>query len=196
MTALIALLVALHGASVGKGEQVAVFAGGCFWGVEAVFEHVKGVVRVTSGYSGGTTASPTYEEVSDGASGHAESVQIVFDSAQISYAKLMEIFFAVAHDPTQLNRQGPDVGTQYRSAIFYLNDAQKREAEAYVAQLTKAKTFAAPIVTQISRLRAFYSAEEYHQDFAERHPLHPYIVIHDRPKVAELKRRFPELYRS
>jgi peptide-methionine (S)-S-oxide reductase len=196
MTALLALLVALNGASVGKSEQVAVFAGGCFWGVEAVFEHVKGVVRVTSGYSGGTTTSPTYEAVSDGGTGHAESVQIVFDPAQISYAKLMEIFFSVAHDPTQLNRQGPDVGTQYRSAVFYLDDAQKRDAEAYVAQLTKAKTFAGPIVTQISQLRTFYAAEEYHQDFAEKHPLHPYILIHDRPKVAELKRRFPELYRE
>jgi peptide-methionine (S)-S-oxide reductase len=196
MSGLLALLLALHGDPLVRNEQVAVFAGGCFWGVEAVFEHVKGVVRVTSGYSGGRTTSPTYEDVSDGGTGHAESVQIVFDPAQISYAKLMEIFFSVAHDPTQLDRQGPDVGTQYRSAIFYLDDAQKHDAEAYVAQLTKAHKFAAPIVTQIAQLRAFYTAEEYHQDFAEKHPLHPYILIHDRPKVAELKRRFPELYRE
>jgi peptide-methionine (S)-S-oxide reductase len=196
MTTLLALLLALNGDPLAKREQVAVFAGGCFWGVEAVFEHVKGVVRVTSGYSGGSTASPTYEAVSEGGTGHAESVQIVFDPAQISYTKLLEIFFSVAHDPTQLNRQGPDVGTQYRSAIFYMNEAQKRDAESYVAQLTKSKAFPRPIVTEISPLRAYYEAEDYHQDFAEKHPLHPYIVIHDKPKVAALKRAFPELYRE
>lgn len=198
MTTLLALLLALTGGPGGpaKREQIAVFAGGCFWGVEAVFEHVKGVVRVTSGYSGGTTASPSYEAVSEGGTGHAESVQIVFDPAQISYTKLLEIFFSVAHDPTQLNRQGPDVGTQYRSAIFYLNEAQKRDAESFVAQLTKSKAFPRPIVTEISQLRAYYEAEGYHQDFAAKHPLHPYIVIHDKPKVAALKRKFPELYRD
>lgn len=195
MTLLLTLLLSLNTAPAGN-EQVAVFAGGCFWGVEAVFEHVKGVLRVTSGYAGGSVASPSYEAVSSGTTGHAESVQVVFDPTQISYGKLMQIFFSVAHDPTQLNRQGPDEGTQYRSAIFYGNDAQRREAEAYVAQLTAAKTFAQPIVTQIGPLSRFYEAEDYHQDFAEKHPLHPYIVIHDRPKVAQLRKQFPELYRE
>jgi peptide-methionine (S)-S-oxide reductase len=196
MTMLLALLVTLNVAPVAKNEQIAVFAGGCFWGVEAVFEHVKGVIRVTSGYAGGSISSPSYEAVSSGETGHAESVEVVFDPAQISYGKLMQIFFSVAHDPTQLNRQGPDEGTQYRSAIFYVSDAQKREAEAYVAQLTKAKTFAQPIVTEIAPLSRFYAAEDYHQDFMEKHPLHPYIVINDRPKVVQLKRQFPELYRE
>jgi peptide-methionine (S)-S-oxide reductase len=201
MTGILALLAALQAAPVvpattHRSEQTAVFAGGCFWGVEAVFEHVKGVIRVTSGYAGGTMASPSYEEVSSGSTGHAESVQVVFDPSQISYGTLMQIFFSVAHDPTQLNRQGPDEGTQYRSAIFYVNDEQKREAEAYVAQLTKAKTFSRPIVTQITLLRAFYAAEDYHQDFAERHPTHPYIVFNDRPKVVQLRRQFPQLYRE
>lgn len=195
MTTLLALLL-LNAAPLRATEQIAVFAGGCFWGVEAVFEHVKGVVRVTSGYAGGATASPTYEDVSRGGTGHAESVKIVFDPAQISYTKLLEIFFSVAHDPTQLNRQGPDVGTQYRSAIFHMNDEQRRDAESYVAQLARAKAFSRPIVTEITALRAFHAAEEYHQNFAEKHPLHPYIMIHDRPKVEQLKRQFPELYRE
>ena len=196
MTYLLALLAALNAAPVASNQQVAVFAGGCFWGVEGVFEHVKGVIRVTSGYAGGTVASPSYEAVSSGETGHAESVEIVFDPSQISYGTLMQIFFSVAHDPTQLNRQGPDEGTQYRSAIFYLNEAQKREAESYVAQLTAARTFSRPIVTQITSLGKFYAAEEYHQDFMERNPLYPYIVIHDRPKVAQLKKQFPQLYRD
>ena len=205
MTPLIVLLAALNAAPmapvariapVARSEQIAVFAGGCFWGIEAVFEHVKGVIRATSGYAGGAVASPSYEDVSSGSTGHAESVQVVFDPAQISYGTLMQVFFSVAHDPTQLNRQGPDEGTQYRSAIFYVNDDQKREAEAYVAQLTKAKTFSRPIVTQIAPLRAFYAAEDYHQDFAEKHPMHPYIVINDRPKVVHLKKQFPQLYRE
>lgn len=201
MTPLLALLLALNGDPGGLGglakrEQVAVFAGGCFWGVEAVFEHVKGVIRVTSGYSGGMTASPTYEAVSEGSTGHAESVRVVFDPAQISYTKLLEIFFSVAHDPTQLNRQGPDVGTQYRSSIFYTSEAQKRDAQSFVAQLTASRAFPRPIVTEILPLRAYYEAEDYHQDFAEKHPLHPYILIHDKPKVAALKRKFPELYRE
>jgi peptide-methionine (S)-S-oxide reductase len=199
MTALMVLLAALNAtpiAATARSEQVAVFAGGCFWGIEAVYEHVKGVIRVTSGYAGGSVASPSYEDVSSGSTGHAESVQIVFDPAQVSYGTLMQIFFSVAHDPTQLNRQGPDDGTQYRSAIFYVNGDQKREAEAYVAQLTKAKTFSRPIVTQIAPLRTFYPAEDYHQDFAEKHPMHPYIVINDRPKVVQLKRQFPQLYRE
>ncbi|HEU4995445.1 MAG TPA: peptide-methionine (S)-S-oxide reductase MsrA [Gemmatimonadaceae bacterium] len=202
MTALLALLAALSAAPAAPAaraagtEVVAVFAGGCFWGVEAVFEHVKGVVRVTSGYAGGTVRSPSYEAVSSGETGHAESVEIVFDSTQISYRKLLEIFFSVAHDPTQLNRQGPDVGTQYRSAIFYKSDEQKREAEAFIAELTAAKTFSGAIVTQVQPLRGFYKAEGYHQDFAEKHPLHPYIVFHDRPKVEHLKERYPDLYRD
>ncbi|HJQ21827.1 MAG TPA: peptide-methionine (S)-S-oxide reductase MsrA [Gemmatimonadaceae bacterium] len=177
-------------------QQVAVFAGGCFWGVEAVFEHVKGVLHVTSGYAGGTVASPSYEEVSSGATGHAESVEVVFDPTQVSYGTLMRIFFSVAHDPTELNRQGPDVGTQYRSAIFFENEAQRKEAEAYVAQLTASKYFSAPIVTQIAALDHFYPAEDYHQDFMEHHPLYPYIVINDRPKVEKLKKQFPQLYRE
>lgn len=177
-------------------EQVAIFAGGCFWGVEAVFEHVKGVIRVSSGYAGGSAKSPTYEAVSGGATGHAESVEIVFDPTQVSYGKLMQIFFSVAHDPTQLNRQGPDEGTQYRSAIFYVNESQKRESEAYIAQLTAAKTFRAPVVTEVSPLAKFFAAEDYHQDFMAKHPLHPYIVINDRPKVVQLKKQFPELYRD
>lgn len=196
MTMLLALLAALNTAPATRGEQVAVFAGGCFWGVEAVFEHVKGVIRVTSGYAGGSAASPTYEAVSSGTTGHAESVEIVFDPAQISYGTLMQIFFSVAHDPTQLNRQGPDVGTEYRSAIFYVDETQRREAEAYVTQLTVAKTFARPIVTQIAPLARFFAAEAHHQDFMSKHPLHPYIVINDQPKLAELRRQFPHLYRG
>ena len=196
MTHILALLLALNTTPAVKNEQVSVFAGGCFWGVEAVFERVKGVLRATSGYAGGSATSPSYEQVSTGNTGHAESVQVVFDPTQISYGKLMQIFFSVAHDPTQLNRQGPDHGTQYRSAIFYTSDEQKREAEAYVAQLTKAKTFPGPIVTEISPLRAFYPAEDYHQHFYDRNPMYPYIVINDRPKVQALKRQFPELYRE
>ena len=197
MTMLLALLAVLQAAPASTGEQqVAVFAGGCFWGVEAVFEHVKGVIRVTSGYAGGAVQSPSYEAVSSGETGHAESLDIVFDPTQITYGKLMQIFVSVAHDPTQLNRQGPDEGTQYRSAIFYVNDSQKREADAYVAQLTAAHTFARPIVTEIAPLSRFFPAEDYHQDFMEKHPLHPYIVINDRPKVVQLKKQFPELYRE
>ncbi len=196
MTRLGALLLALAGAPVVLGEQTAVLAGGCFWGVEAVFEHVKGVVRVTSGFAGGRVASPSYDDVSTGRTGHAESVQIVFDPTQISYRKILEVFFSVAHDPTQLNRQGPDVGTEYRSGVFYADSAQQRDVLAYVAQLMGDKTFSRPIVTQIEPLKAFYAAEDYHQDFAAKHPMHPYIVINDRPKVEHLKQRFPELYRE
>jgi peptide-methionine (S)-S-oxide reductase len=179
-----------------KGEQVAVFAGGCFWGIEGVFEHIKGVVRATSGYAGGQKSRPSYEEVSSGATGHAESVEVVFDPSQISYEKLLEVFFSVAHDPTELNRQGPDEGTQYRSAIFYKNEEQKKAAEAYIAKLTKDKVFSGPIVTEVAPLKAFYDAEDYHQDFMEKHPLYPYIVINDRPKVVNLKKQFPALYRE
>jgi peptide-methionine (S)-S-oxide reductase len=177
-------------------EQTAVFAGGCFWGVEAVFEHLKGVKSATSGYAGGTVASPSYEQVSSGETGHAESVRVVYDPAEISYEQLLEVFFTVAHDPTQLNRQGPDVGTQYRSIVFYGDESQKKSAEAYVAKLTAAKTFPAPIVTQIIPLKAFYRAEDYHQHYMQLHPYQPYIVFNDAPKVSHLRKAFPVLYRE
>jgi peptide-methionine (S)-S-oxide reductase len=175
--------------------QTAVFAGGCFWGIEAVFEHVKGVTRAVSGYAGGTVARPDYEQVSSGSTGHAESVEVTFDPAVVSYGTLLKVFFSVAHDPTELNRQGPDVGTQYRSAIFYANNEQKREAEAYIEQLTKAKTFSRPIVTQVAPLKAFYPAEDYHQDYLAHHPDQLYIVINDMPKLEHLKAQLPELYK-
>jgi peptide-methionine (S)-S-oxide reductase len=175
-------------------DQTAVFAGGCFWGIEAVFEHLKGVKSAVSGYAGGASASPSYDEVSSGTTGHAEAVQVVFDPSLISYETLLQVFFSVAHDPTELNRQGPDVGTQYRSAIFYGGDDQRRAAEAYIAQLTKAKAFDRPIVTEVAPLRAFYLAEEYHQNYMARHPTSPYIVINDAPKVERLRRQFPALY--
>ena len=174
--------------------DTAVFAGGCFWGVEAVFEHTKGVRDVVSGYAGGKIASPTYEQVSSDETGHAESVQVVYDPSVVTYATLLRVFFSVAHDATELNRQGPDVGTQYRSAIFYRSDAQKREAEAYIRQLTDAKYYRDPIVTEVSALEAFYPAEEYHQDFMAHHPTNLYIVINDRPKVEKYKRILPDLY--
>jgi peptide-methionine (S)-S-oxide reductase len=196
MIPLLALGVALMSSTPRANEQVAVFAGGCFWGVESVFEHVKGVLRVTSGYAGGNVDSPTYEDVSSGATGHAESVEVVFDPAQISYGKLLEIFFTVAHDPTQLDRQGPDVGPQYRSVAFYTSDEQKRAVEGFIAGLTRAHTFTNPIVTQVVPLQRFYPAEDYHQDYAEKHPNQPYIVYNDRPKVERLKQRFPDLYRE
>ena len=177
------------------GEETAVFAGGCFWGIQAVFQHVKGVKSAVSGYAGGHVASPSYEEVSSGATGHAESVKIVFDPSKISYGQLLHVFFAVAHDPTQLNRQGLDVGTQYRSEIFYTNDAQKRIATAYIDQLSKAKTFSRPIVTRVSGLNAFNVAEEYHQNYATLHPNDPYIRFNDAPKVAALKSEMSALYK-
>ena len=176
--------------------DTAVFAGGCFWGVEAVFEHVKGVYSAESGYAGGKSTSPSYEEVSSGNTGHAESVRVVYDPAQISYGQLLQVFFRVAHDPTQLNRQSPDVETQYRSAIFYQNTEQKSAAESYVAQLSRAKAFSSPIVTQIAPLAVFNLAEAYHQGYLERHPTQPYIVINDAPKLEHLQREFPALYRD
>ena len=178
------------------GDSVAVFAGGCFWGIQAVFEHIRGVKSALSGYSGGTARSPGYEDVSSGTTGHAESVRVVFDPAQVSYAQLLQIFFSVAHDPTQLNRQGPDVGTQYRSVIFYMSEAQKQAAQAYVQQLTQARAFPRPIVTQIVPFRAFYPAEDYHQDYALHHPDSPYIMYNDAPKVANLRKQFPAMYRE
>jgi peptide-methionine (S)-S-oxide reductase len=177
-----------------KGQQTAVFAGGCFWGIQAVFEHVKGVKSAVSGYAGGTVVSPSYEEVSSGATGHAESVRVTYDPSQVTYGQLLRVFLSVAHDPTQLDRQGPDVGTQYRSAIFYVNDSQKRIASAYISQLTSAKVFTRPIVTEVSALRGFNVAESYHQEYATLHPYDPYIMINDAPKVASLKRDLSDLY--
>jgi peptide-methionine (S)-S-oxide reductase len=175
--------------------DTAVFAGGCFWGVEGVFEHVKGVLSAVSGYAGGTVANPTYEQVSSGTTGHAESVRVVFDPARVTYGQLLQVFFGVVHDPTELNRQGPDVGTQYRSIVFYRNAAQRRAADAYVAELTRDKVFSKPIVTEIAPLGAFYRAEAYHQHFMARHPNYPYIVYNDAPKLVRLQREFPALYR-
>lgn len=177
-----------------KGEQTAVFAGGCFWGIQAVFEHVKGVKSAVSGYAGGTVASPSYEEVSSGNTGHAESVRVTYDPSRVTYGQLLRVFFSVAHDPTTLNRQGPDAGTQYRSAIFYSTDAQKRIAAAYIAQITQAKAFSRPIVTEVTPLRSFNVAEAYHQEYATLHPYDPYIVINDAPKVANLHRELADLY--
>ncbi len=190
------LAAPVQATSTTRAEQTAVFAGGCFWGVEGVFEHVRGVTSVVSGYAGGSAASATYEQVSAGRTGHAEVVRVTFDPAQVSYGQLMQVFFSVAHDPTQLDRQGPDRGTQYRSAIFYTSDEQKRAAEAYVAQLERAKFFRAPIVTQLVPLGAFYLAEEYHQDYMAHNPDAAYIVMHDAPKVNQLRRQFPALYRE
>jgi peptide-methionine (S)-S-oxide reductase len=183
-------------ASTSPTEETAVFAGGCFWGIEAVFEHVKGVKSAVSGYAGGNIVNPSYEQVSTGDTGHAESVQVIYDPSQVSYGKLLQIFFSVAHDPTQLNRQGPDHGTQYRSAIFYDTPQQQQVAESYIKQLTAAKTFSRPIVTQVAKLRAFYPAEAYHQDYLVHHPNQLYIVINDQPKVAALKKQFPTEYRN
>ncbi len=177
-----------------KGEQTAVIAGGCFWGVQAVFQHVKGVISVSAGYSGGAADTAHYEMVSEGNTGHAESIRIKYDPSRISYGQLLKVYFAVAHDPTQLNRQGPDSGSQYRSAVFYSNAEQQRIADAYVAQLNKAGVFKRPIVTQVVALKAFYEAEAYHQDYAQHHPDEPYIAINDLPKVAELRKQLPELY--
>jgi peptide-methionine (S)-S-oxide reductase len=177
-------------------EDTAVFAGGCFWGVEAVYRHVKGVKSAVSGYAGGSVGGPSYEQVSTGDTGHAESVQVIYDPSQVSYGKLLQIFFSVVHDPTQLNRQGPDHGTQYRSAIFYNTSQQQQVAESYIKQLATAKTFSRPIVTQVSKLKGFYRAEEYHQNYLAQHPNQLYIVINDKPKVAALKKEFPDAYRN
>jgi peptide-methionine (S)-S-oxide reductase len=178
-----------------KGEQTAVLAGGCFWGIEAVFEHVKGVIDVDSGYAGGSASTAHYEIVSGGQTGHAESVRIKYDPSKISYGQLLKVFFSVAHDPTLLNRQGPDTGTQYRSAIFCSNEDQKRIAQAYIDQLNQAKVFDRPIVTAVSIGSTFYVAEAYHQDYVVHHPNESYIMINDLPKVASLRKQFPNLYR-
>jgi peptide-methionine (S)-S-oxide reductase len=174
--------------------QTAVLSGGCFWGVQGVYEHVRGVKNVLAGYAGGERATAEYETVSSGNTGHAESVKITFDPAMISYGQILQIAFSVVHDPTQLNRQGPDVGTQYRSAIFYADDAQKRIAESYIKQLDQAHAFARPIVTQVTALKGFYPAESYHQDYLIHNPTQPYIVFNDLPKIENFRRTFPEIY--
>ena len=177
-----------------KGQETVVVSGGCFWGVQAVFQHVKGVTSATSGYSGGTVKNPNYEQVSSGETGHAESVQIVYDPSKITLGQLLKIFFSVAHDPTELNRQGPDTGTQYRSIIFFSNTDQQRIAQSYVDQLNQSKVFASPIVTQIVPLKDFYRAEDYHQNYATEHPDNPYIAMFDLPKLKNLQQQFPGLY--
>jgi peptide-methionine (S)-S-oxide reductase len=181
-------------ASPAPGEATAVFAGGCFWGVEGVFQHVRGVKSVRTGYAGGDAAHANYDDVSDGDTGHAESVRVVYDPAQVTYGQLLQVFFSVAQDPTLLNRQGPDVGTQYRSAVFYATPEQKKVAEAFVAQLTAAHAFPAPIVTEVTPLKAFYPAEDYHQDYMRLNPDAMYIVVNDRPKVLALQRLYPQRY--
>jgi peptide-methionine (S)-S-oxide reductase len=180
----------------GDGMQTVVLAGGCFWGVQAVFQHVEGVQQAVSGYAGGVNPNPTYEQVSLGQTGHAESVQVTFDPRKISYGKILQIFFSVAHDPTQLNRQGPDVGTQYRSAIFFSDESEKRIAQSYVTQLGSTAAFSRPIVTRIDPLTKFYPAEAYHQNYALNHPNQPYIVYNDLPKVENLKQLFADIYRE
>jgi len=177
-----------------KGEQTVVLAGGCFWGVQAVFEHVKGVSKVTAGYSGGSAETANYEAVSDGLTGHAEAVRITYDPSKITYGQLLKVFFSVAHDPTEIDRQGPDIGTQYRSVIFYSNEQQRRIAQTYINQLNQAKVFERPIATQVVGLHRFYKAESYHQDFAVKYPNDPYIVENDLPKVANLRKEMPNLY--
>ena len=177
-------------------SATAVFAGGCFWGVQGVFQHVRGVTRVTSGYAGGSAKTAQYEMVGTGSTGHAESVEIRYDPTQISYGKLLQIFFSVAHNPTQLNYQGPDHGTQYRSAIFAMTPVQRSIAEAYIAQLTKAKAWSSPIVASVEKYQGFYAAENYHQDFLAKNPNYPYIVFNDLPKIGNLKKMFPEVYRN
>ena len=176
------------------GQATAVFAGGCFWGVEAVFKHVNGVTSATSGYSGGSASTASYALVGSGMTGHAESVEVKYDPSKVTYGQLLRVFFAVAHDPTQLNRQGPDWGSQYRSAIFFTTPEQEKVAQAYIAQLGAAKAFSKPIVTEVAPLKAFYRAEDYHQNYLALHPDQPYIVINDLPKLAALKTELPELY--
>ncbi len=177
-----------------SGRETIVVAGGCFWGVQAVFQHTNGVLSATSGYAGGSVKNPSYEVVSSGTTGHAESVQVVYDPSQTSLGRLLKVFFSVAHDPTELNRQGPDTGTQYRSMVLVSGEGQDRIVRAYIAQLGATKIFRESIVTEVVPLRAFYPAEAYHQDYVYRHPFEPYIMINDRPKVEDLRKRYPELY--
>ncbi len=178
-----------------KGQQTAVLAGGCFWGIQAVFEHLKGVSKVTSGYAGGYVQSPSYESVSMGVTGHAESVSITYDPSEITYGQILMVYFSVAHDPTQRNRQGPDTGSQYRSLILFTSEEQKRIAQAYIAQLDAAKVYSRPIVTKVEPFQAFYAAESYHQDYLKNNSSNPYIVYNDLPKLENLKKVFPALYR-
>ena len=178
------------------GKETAVFAGGCFWGTQGVFERVKGVLETTAGYSGGSSKTATYDQVTTETTGHAESVKVVYDPSKITYGQLLRVFFSVAHDPTELNRQGPDVGTSYRSAIFYANDEQKGIAQAYIAQLDATHVFSRPIVTEVTPLKGFYNAEGYHQDYALRNPDNPYILVCDRPKIEALKKEFPDLFQN
>jgi len=178
------------------GKQTAVFAGGCFWGTQSVFERVKGVLATTAGYAGGSADTATYPQVTTETTGHAESVKVVFDPSKITYGQLLRVFFSVVHDPTQLNRQGPDVGASYRSAIFYTSEEQRKIGQAYIAQLDAAKVFPKPIVTQVTPLKGFYDAESYHQDYALHNPDNPYILVCDRPKVEALKAQFPELFQE
>jgi peptide-methionine (S)-S-oxide reductase len=178
------------------GKQTAVFAGGCFWGTQSVFERVKGVLATTAGYAGGSASTATYDQVTTETTGHAESVRVVYDPSKITYGQLLRVFFSVAHDPTQLNRQGPDVGTSYRSAIFYLSEEQRKISLAYIAQLDAAHVFPKPIVTQVVPLKGFYDAESYHQDYALHNPSNPYIQVCDRPKIEALKQQFPELFQE
>ena len=185
---------ALPNAGAAPIEQMAVFAGGCFWGVDAVFKHVKGVSEVVSGYAGGNAATAHYEQVSNGDTGHAESVRVRFNPAQVSYQQLLQVFFSVAHDPTQLNRQGPDSGSQYRSAIFYADAEQQKIAQSTIRQLAVTHKFSAPIVTQVVPLQQFYPAEEHHQNYLALHPFQPYIVFNDKPKLEQLRKQFPALY--
>lgn len=177
-----------------KGSQSAVFAGGCFWGIEAVFEHVKGVTDARSGYAGGTKEDADYDKVSGEKTGHAEAVQVTFDPSKVTYVQLLTIFFSVAHDATEVDRQGPDIGKQYRSEIFFVNDEQKKLASDYIAAIDKAKVLAKPVATKVSPLTEFFEAEKYHQDYARKNPTQPYIIYHDLPKIAALKERFPDLY--
>ena len=178
------------------GKQTTVFAGGCFWGVQAVFERVKGVVATAAGYAGGSQSTAHYDQVTTETTGHAESVQVVFDPSRITYGQLLRVYFSVAHDPTQLNRQGPDVGTSYRSAIFYTNDEQRKISQAYIAQLDAAHVFSGRIVTEVTPLKGFYDAEYYHQHYADHNPDNPYILVCDRPKIEALKAQFPELFQD
>ena len=180
---------------IATASDTAVFAGGCFWGVEAVFESLEGVTDAVSGYAGGSDTSPSYDKVSSGTTGHAESVRVVYDPSRISYDQLLQVFFTVAHDPTELNRQGPDVGTQYRSAVFYRSPAQREAAERYIGKLRDAKVWPGKIVTEVSALKGFHPAEEYHQNYLVRHPTQPYIVVNDMPKLEELRKRYPDLVR-
>ncbi len=180
--------------STATGKQTVVFAGGCFWGMEAVFEHLKGVSQVVSGYSGGSAATAQYETVSSGVTGHAEAVKITYNPSQISYGQLLKVYFSVAHDPTQLNQQSPDRGTQYRSAIFFANNEQKQVAQTYIKQLNQAHVFHKPIVTQVVPLQQFYAAEDYHQNFIDLNPNYPYVVVNDLPKLKQLQEQFPDLY--